>query len=241
MQSRIEAREIDQPVSPERHNRNDLTVALQSALAAGLCLGLPAGLLFWTIILQRIAPSPATNTLLDLLQNSPAPPAVLDMLGVLGWAVILSRISGYRQWWWLAAATMAGQFVGQGLLLNGVLDNLVQMAAPGLAVHVRFGGVLAGVVLSVTVITGLLFGLILMNWRAGLSLAGCTGLASVCTALATQIILDAGGLRIGTGNDAMPKVTALATMAAALVGGALLGAMFTRYIKAEASKSLAQD
>lgn len=241
MQSIIKSRETDQPVRPGRQYRKDLTIALQSSLAAGLCLGLPVGLMFWILLLQRTAPSPAAKTLLDLLQNYPAPPIIVDILGVLGWAVLMSKISGYRQWWWLAAAAMAGQFVGQGLLLNSVLDTWVGYAAPGLAVHVRFGIVLAGVVLSVTAGTGLLLGLLLMNWKAGLALAASTALVSVCAALATQIILDASGLRVGSGNDAMPKVAALATIAAALAGGALLGVVFNRYVKAGLRKAMLDD
>ena len=37
---------------------NYFRIAWQSALAASLCLGLPAGLVFWLIVLQRLQPFP---------------------------------------------------------------------------------------------------------------------------------------------------------------------------------------
>jgi hypothetical protein len=72
---------------------------------------------------------------------------------------------------------------------------------------------------------GLLLGFVLVNWKASLILAGSTGLVSVIAALITLFILGELGIRVGNGNAAMPKVTAAATMAAALAGGAILGVM----------------
>jgi hypothetical protein len=53
----------------------------------------------------------------------------------------------------------------------------------------------------------------------------------VLAVLITLLILGELGIRVGNGNAAMPKVTALATMAAALAGGAVLGVMFSRYVR----------
>ena len=50
--------------------------------------------------------------------------------------------------------------------------------------------------------------------------------------LITVIILDRLGLRVGTGNAAMPKAAAVGTMSAALVGGAVVGVLFTKYVRA---------
>ena len=67
-------------------------IAWQSALAASICLGLPAGLLFWLILLQRIMPSHPVERLVTFLQNN----GVLEIIGMLfgafGWGIILSQI-----------------------------------------------------------------------------------------------------------------------------------------------------
>lgn len=89
---------------------------------------------------------------------------------------------------------------------------------------------------GVTMSTGLLLGLAIRNWKASPMLAASTGLASVAAALLTLVILDGLGIRVGTGNIAMPKATAAATMAAALAGGAMLGVVFTRYVSVGSSK-----
>jgi hypothetical protein len=70
-----------------------------------------------------------------------------------------------------------------------------------------------------------------MNWKASLTLGGSTGLTSVVAAMVALMILDGLGVRVGSGNAAMPKATAVATMAAALAGGAILGVIFSRYVR----------
>lgn len=233
----IKPLETYRPVTLNRVYQSDLNIAVQSALAAALCLGLPAGLLFWLIIVQRWAPSTPIDGLLNFFRDNAVPPTILEMLGAFGWGLLLSKISGHRQWWWLSAATMAGVRMGDFALYNGLLDQWVQgHAPPDLSLHVRFGLILGITVLCVTVSTGLLLGLALMNWKASLMLAASTGLASVLAALVTLIILDGLGIRVGSGNAAMPKVTAAGTMAAALAGGAMLGVVFSRYVRAGSSK-----
>jgi len=156
----------------------------------------------------------------------------LEMLGAFGWGLLLSKISGYRQWWWLSTATMAGVRVGDFALYHGWLEQWVQgHAPPDISLHVRFGLILGITVLCVTVSTSLLLGLALMNWKASLMLAANTGLVSVLAALLTLIIFDRLGIRVGSGNAAMPKAAAVSTMAAALAGGAILGVGFTRYVR----------
>src|SRR5215216_2969704 len=232
MNSFIAPSEDHHSVTPNRSYQSDLKIAVQSALAAGLCLGLPAGLFFWVIIVHRWTPSAPIDGLLHFLRDYVVPPVILEMLGAFGWGLLLSKISGYRQWWWLSTATMAGVRVGDFALYHGWLDQWVQgYAPPDLSLHVRFGLILGITVLCVTVSTSLLLGLVLMNWKASLVLATSTGLASVLTAVVTLIILDRLGIRVGSGNVAMPKATALSTMAAALAGGAILGVRFSRYVR----------
>jgi hypothetical protein len=237
MDSAIKPAETYLPVTPKHVYQGDMKIALQSALAGGLCLGLPAGINFWLIIVQRWTPSTPINSLVNFFRDNLAPPVILEMLGAIGFGFLLSKISGYRMWWWLSAATMAGVRVGDFALYNGFLDQWVQgHAPPDLSLHVRFGLILGITVLCVTVSTGLLLGLALINWKASLMLAASTGLTSVLAALVTLIILDRLGMRVGSGNAAMPKAAAAGTMAAALAGGIMLGVVFSRYVRAESSK-----
>ena len=224
-----EPSETYRPARPKRSYQSNLKIALQSAFAAGLCLGLPAGLFFWLIILQRWAPSTRMDRLVHFLQDYALPPVLLEMLGAFAWGVLLSKISGYRRWWWLSIATMAGVRLGDFALYHGWLDPLVP---PNLSLQMSFRVILAINVLSVTLSTGLLLGVALMNWKASLMLAASTGLAAVLAALLTLMILDGLGIRVGGGNAAMPRVTAAATMAAALAGGTVLGVLFSRYVRA---------
>ena len=69
MDSSIEPSETYRPVRPKRLYQSDLKIAVQSAFAAGLCLGLPAGLFFWLIIMQRWAPSAPIDRLLNFLRE----------------------------------------------------------------------------------------------------------------------------------------------------------------------------
>ena len=234
--SSVEPSETYEPETPNHLYPSDLKIAVQSALAAGLCLGLPAGLFFWLILVQRWVTSTPINQFVNFFQDYGVPPVILEMLGACGWGLFLSKISGYRPWWWLSVAMMAGVRVGDLALYNGWLEQWVQWyAPPDLSLHVRFGLILCITVLCVTVSTGLLLGLVLRSWKACLVLAASTGLASVLAALGTLIILDRLGIRVGSGNAAMPKVAAMGTMAAALVGGAVLGVLFSRYVRVEPS------
>jgi hypothetical protein len=234
-------------------------VAWQSALAAGLCLGLPIALMFWMVILANVAPSPSMNNVLSLLQNtwypfaneqqpsSPVhdflmmlqiyitPASIALSLGILSWALLLSRISGYRQWWWILAAGMAGVFIGKAPI--DWLDLRLQRPFWGWPIHMRFALFLSESVLCVAIATGLALGLVLRSGKASLLLAAASGVASVIAVIAANLILDGVGLRVGYGNLAMPKLTAVGTMAAAIAGGTALGVLFTHYYRKVGSDS----
>lgn len=239
----------------DRHPFNYRRVAWQSALASGLCLGLPIVLMFWMVILAKAIPSPSMNNILSLLQNtwypfaneqqpsSPlhdflmmlqiyiTPASITLSLGILGWALLFSRISGYRQWWWILAAGMTGVFIGQTPI--DFLDSWIQQAPPpyGWSLHVRFAVFLSLSVFGVVIATGLALGLLLRNAKASLILPAASGLASVIAVIAADLILWKVGLRVGHGNLAMPKLTAIGAMAAAITGGTVLGVLFTRYYR----------
>ena len=225
-------------VTTDYSSQGDLKIALQSAFAAALCLGLPSGLYFWIYIIQKWSPTTPGNILVDFLQAYLVPPVILEMLGAFGWGFCLGKISGYRRWWWLSAATMAGVWIGNFALYHGWLEiNQVQdQALSALSLHTRFVIIVGLNVLCVTLSTGLLLGLAIMNWRAGLMMGGRTALASVTAVLLILIILGGLGIRVGSGNLAMPKATAAATMTAALAGGATLGVVFSHFVRQGSSK-----
>ena len=108
----LKPQETDRPVTLNRVYPSDLNIAVSSALSAALCLGLPAGLLFWLIQVQRWAPSTPIDGLVNFFQDNAVPAVLFEMLGAFGWGLFLSKTSGHRQWWWLSAATMAGVRVG---------------------------------------------------------------------------------------------------------------------------------
>jgi hypothetical protein len=211
---------------------DELRIAVQSALATALCLGLSTGLFFWLITMQRVAPSAQIDRLVNLFSRYLVPPDILEMIGGFGWGLLLSKISGYRKWWRVSGATFLGNRVGTFVLYSVLLTERFQEQLPaGISNHARFGIILVLAVLSVTVSTGLLLGFVLVNWKASLVFAASTAMASVLAVLITVFILGELGIRVGSGNAAMPRVTAAATMAAALSGGAVLGVMFSRYVR----------
>src|SRR5215217_4676861 len=138
--------------SSEIHPFRYWRVAWQNALAAGLCLGLPTVLMFGIVIWVHAAPSASKDQVLNLLQNTwypfanehqpstpvhdflmvlqtyVTPETIILALGVLGWALLLSRISGYHSWWQIVAAGMAGVFIGR--LPIDRLDGWIQQQPP---------------------------------------------------------------------------------------------------------------
>jgi hypothetical protein len=165
------------------------------------------------------------------------PPILLGRIGAFFWGLLLSKISGYRQWWWPALASLAGFWLGDFALYHGWLPEWVRALSPrGLSPPVHFGITLAMSVLSVTVCTGVLLGFTLLSWKASLILAASTGSAATLATVVTLIILNEFGIRVGSGNAAMPKATAVATMAAALAGGVVLGVVFSRYVRTKLSE-----
>ena len=232
MSSFPESSEVHRVAPSIPREQSELRIAVQSALATALCLGLSTGLFFWLITVQRLAPSAQIDRLVAFFSKYLVPPDKLEMFGAFGWGLLLSKISGYRKWWWLSGATILSVRVGTFTLYHGWLSEWVLAGFSNhVSMHVRFGIILASAVLCVTVSTGLLLGLVLMNWKAGLMLAASTGFISVLASLITVFLLGEMGIRVGSGNAAMPKLTAVATMAAALAGGAMLGVIFSRYVR----------
>ena len=201
-------------------------IAWQSALAASICLGLPAGLVFWLAILQHLKPLPIVEKFTFVLLQHERSDLIGALIGALLWGILLSRISGYPKWWSLVAASILGIYVGRRLFW--IVYLWINYDFTGVPPHISLAIHMIGQILSVSFCTGLTHGLILRSWRATLTLAFATSLTAVLAAIVTYIALDRFGLRVGTGNFVMPKVTALCLMASAILGGMVLGVGFTK-------------
>ncbi|MEP6895059.1 MAG: hypothetical protein ABI986_05575 [Chloroflexota bacterium] len=222
---------------PQTRNsfQQDLILACQCGLSAGLCLGFPAGIIFWLILINNSVSSVMVTALMDLFVNNIEPGWLIMLSGTMTWGIILSRIVGYRRWYLPALAITAGVFIGQLPMLNGRLDTMLQRFA--FPVHIRFGVVLGIAVFSVMVCTGQALGLVLRNWGAALALAGSSGFISVLGTTTVFLIMDRIGIRVGSGNYAMLKVAAAGIMTAAIIGGAVLGVVFGRYVSGATDKA----
>lgn len=210
-------------------------IALQSGLAAILCLGLPAGLMFWLIFFQQTGNSAILSRMIDLLQYYGMLEIALYFLGAWMWGILLARISGYRPGWQLGAATLLGACIGRWSPLTH-MERWAQGHIPGAPVHVVFAIFLSGFIFSVTACIGLMYGLILRNWKAAITLAFTTGISTVLITLLMIFLMDQWGIRVGMGNAAMPKVTAVCTLVSALIGGIVLGVGFSWFVEKSRAK-----
>jgi len=211
---------------------NYFRIALQSALAAGLFLGLPAGLLLWLILFREGTQSTAIDPFVGILQVNGLNKVIVLMVCSLAWSYLLGRISGYGAWWRIGFATMLGILAGW----FSPLSNLDGWFGDKLPIHTLYAVAMCGIVSSVTICVGLAYGLILRNRNAALRLALSTSLVSVLTILLTVALFDQFGIRVGgTVNLAMSKVTAVSLMTSAITGGTALGVGFSRFVEDEKS------
>ena len=211
--------------------RRNVVIACQCGLSAGLCLGFPAGIIFWLILINNSISSVFITGLMNLFVDNIEPSWLMLLFGTVTWGIVFARIVDYHRWYLLALAITAGVFIGQLPMLNGKLDVMLQRFA--FPVHIRFGFVLGIAVFSVMVCTGLALGLVLRNWRASFALAGNSGFVSALGTIAVFLLMDHAGIRVGSGNYAMLKVAAVGIITAAMLGGATLGIVFERYMRQE--------
>ena len=100
------------------------------------------------IAVQRFAPSPQINRLVAFFSNYLVPPDKLEIVDAFGWGLLLSKISGYRKWWWLSGATILSVRVGTFALYHGLRSEWFLAHIPAdVSMHVRFGIILASAVL----------------------------------------------------------------------------------------------
>ena len=121
------------------------------------------------------------------------------------------------------------------------LSNLDGWFGDRLPVHTLYAVAMSGIIGSVTVCVGLAYGLILRNMRAALSLALTSSAASILGLLLTIMLFDQFGIRVGTGNFAMSKVTVAGLLISAILGGMGLGVQFSRFVQDERRRLSVQD
>lgn len=210
------------------NHSNYFRIAWQSALAAAFCLGLPAGLQLWLILFQQIYQSQVVKSLVDILQAQGLYSIYIMVLSSLLWSYLLGRISGYRRWWWLAIASALAILAAWFSPLANI-DGILYDHFPSLPMHLNYAGAMVGLVGGVTLFVGLAYGIILRNIKAVLMIGFTTSFVSILTLVLTIAVFDRFGMRVGTGNFAMSKVTVAGLLTSAITGGMTLGLMFTRY------------
>ena len=215
---------------------NTFRIAWQSALSAALCLGLPAGLLLWLVLFQQIKHSSVVEPLVDFLHANGLYSIYIVVLGSMIWSYLLGRISGYRPWWWIAVASALGILAAWFSPLANV-DGILYEYQPTLPIHLNYAASMVGLIGSVTLFVGLAYGLILRNIKATLTIGLTTSLVSEVVLLLTVFVFDRLGIRVGTGNLAMVRVTAVALITSALAGGMVLGVSFTRFVDEKQGRS----
>ena len=214
---------------------NYFRVAWQCALAAGLCLGLPAGLLLWLILLQRIHHSAVVDSLVDFLHANGLYSIYIVIVSSMLWSYLLGRISRYRSWWWIAVASALGILAAWFSPLSNV-DGILYKYCPALPVYLNYAAAMVGLIGSVTLFVGLAYGLILRRLKAALTLGLTTSFISVSALVLTIFVFDLLGIRVGTGNLAMVRVTVVDLLTSALAGGMVLGVGFTRFVAEHQSR-----
>jgi hypothetical protein len=204
-----------------------LRVALQSALAAALFLGFPAGLLLWLVLFRESTQTSAVDPFVNILQTNGVNKIIVLMVCSFGWSYVLGRISGYRVWWKIGLATALGIIVAW----FSPLSNLDGWLADGTPIHALYTWTMSGLVASVTLCVGLAYGLILRNLKAALTMAFATSFVSVLALLLTIFIFDQFGIRVGGEVPfAMSRVTTVSLLMSALAGGAVLGMGFSGFV-----------
>jgi hypothetical protein len=214
-------------VNETKSSSNYFRIALQSGLAAGISLGLPAGLLFWLILLQKTNNSAIAEQAIAFFRANGLNQIFVLVLFSLLWSFFLGRISGYRPRWHIGLATALGIIAGW----FSPLSNLDGLLSDSLTVHRLYTIAISGIIASVTICVGLAYGLILRNIKAALSMALGTSFVSVIVFLITVMLFEQSSIYVGITPFAMSRITATGMLTSAIAGGMMLGVLFRRFIK----------
>lgn len=218
-------------ITTDDQNRlNYFRIAWQSALAAAFCLGLPAGLSLWLILFQQVYKSSGVESLSGFLQAHGLYRIYIVAISSILWGYLLGRISAYRPWWPIGLASAVAILAAWFSPFANV-DGILYVYRPSLPIHLNYAAAMAGLVGAVTLFVGLAYGIILRSIKAALTMAFTTSFISVLTLLLTIIVFDQFGIRVGTGNFAMSKVTVANLLTSAIAGGMVLGTEFSRFVR----------
>jgi hypothetical protein len=228
--------EYHMAIMEDQSRLNYFRIAWQSALAAGFCLGLPAGFSLLLILIQQIYHSNVVRSLLDIFQANGLYRIYLVVITSILWSYLLGHISGYRPWWRIAIASALGILAAWFSPLANI-DGILYEYRPDLPIHLNYAAAMVGLIGAVTLFVGLAYGLVLRNIKAALTMGLTTSFISVLTLLLTIIVFDRLGIRVGTGNFAMSKVTVAGLLNSAIAGGIMLGIQFSRFV-GEAKRQL---
>ena len=216
-------------ISTVQEPLNRFRIAWQSAAAAAFCLGLPAGLNLWLLLFQQINDSSFIAVPLDFLQTHGLFRIYLLAFTSMIWGYLLGRISSYRPWWLLAAASAIGILAAWYSPFANI-DGILYQYRPDLPIHLNYAAAMIGIVGSATLFVGLAYGIVLRSIKAALRIGITTSLISICTLVLTIFLFDQFGIRVGTGNFAMSKVTVAGLLTSAITGGTVLGLSFSHSV-----------
>ena len=207
-----------------------LRVAWQSALAAAFSLGLPAGLSLWLILLLQVYKSNRVESLSGFFQAHGIYRIYLVALSSILWGYLLGRITGYRPWWRIGLASAVAILATWFSPLANV-DGILYAYRPSLPIHLNYAAAMVGLIGGVTFFVGLAYGIMLRSIKAALTMSVMTSVVSVLTLLLTILVFDRFGIRVGTGNFAMSKVTVAGLLTSSIMGGMVLGVGFSWFVE----------
>ena len=212
-------------------------IGVRSALATGVCLGVAAGLPFWRALVVSTLPAyeRAMFETTPAAQIFPALWPVVIVAGGVAWGWALARITGHPHARRLALAGGMGVAVGYLLATAVVVPSFTSGFSTGQPPHVEFGIIFVLATGVAAAVTGTALGVAVRSWQATASLTLAGGVGAAVPAALVAVCLDLLGMRVGSGDAAMPKVAALGFLAASLAVGAAMGLVLTRHIGRKAA------
>jgi hypothetical protein len=212
-------------------------VAIRCGLVSGLILvgGMLAGLLAGFAVngLPMHVPEQTKNLL------SALPVLAIITAAGAGWGLAMARLTGIaesRRMTWAGALCFSPSILAAGIALSLLEVAIVERGGGSdLPVHQVFSLLFVPATFCVAGIGGLAMGLAAKDWALAFKLFLASGFAGGLAFLAVNLVMDALGWRVGAPGAAeratMLTVTMAGSLAAAVVGGAVIGVLLGRYAK----------